>query len=572
MTIANTTFLHFNDVYNVENAPRFATSIKNTRSEIRSNKKTQTQRHVITVFSGDAFSPSIMSTILRGEQMVPVLNALDIDVACLGNHDLDFGIEEFRELKDQCNFPWLCSNTWDVRLEEPLGGCREYFVLDNKDKEGGSKILFIGLVEEAWLDTLATIDPQDVVYESPSDFVKRRVPELKSEHGPFDAVVALTHMRMPNDLLLAKEAGGKDGVDIILGGHDHHYEDIVENGVRILNSGADFKNYTVVDCQERSSLGGLQTSSRRVDIAPSEVADEGVLESIQEFKEAVDKSMDMIVGRTKVKLDARFSEIRTKETNISNFLAELMTRATGADVAILNAGSIRADRFVDAGQLTMRDCCDLLPMADETTMIEVTAERLLLALENGVSQYPAMEGRFPCVDGVRFAFDPSKPSGSRVVPGSVYVRDKPIVKRRHTVMRGQQLNTTESGVEKLSINEEVNVTSGDKGPLKGFSPLDSNRTYSLVSKAYLVSGKDGFEKAFVGAPVLRDADECPLLPTILRNIFTELRALDMWKGMTVQGVVVNAASKFKKLARRSAADPYAINPCVDGRITNVAEA
>lgn len=30
-------------------------------------------------------------------------------------------------------------------------------------------------------------------------------------------------------------------------------------------------------------------------------------------------------------------------------------------------------------------------------VIEVTADRLLLALENGVSAYPAMEGRFPCV-------------------------------------------------------------------------------------------------------------------------------------------------------------------------------
>ena len=34
--------------------------------------------------------------------------------------------------------------------------------------------------------------------------------------------------------------------------------------------------------------------------------------------------------------------------------------------------------------------------SDEIMVIEVTAERLLLALENGVSQYPAMEGRFPC--------------------------------------------------------------------------------------------------------------------------------------------------------------------------------
>ena len=35
--------------------------------------------------------------------------------------------------------------------------------------------------------------------------------------------------------------------------------------------------------------------------------------------------------------------------------------------------------------------------------------------------------------------------------------------------------------------------------------------------------------------------------------------------------MVKAASAFKRLARRSVADPYAINPHVDGRIRNLAE-
>lgn len=566
MAISNTTFLHFNDVYNVEKAPPFVTSIKNSKKELTSRE--DDKRHVVTVFSGDAFSPSIMSTILRGQQMIPVLNAIDIDVACLGNHDLDFGLQEFRELKEDCNFPWLCSNAWDARENEPLGGCDEYIILDNTE-EGGARLLIIGLVEGGWLDTLATLDPQDVIFEEPSDFVKRRIPELKDEHGPFDAVIAVTHMRMPNDNALANEAGGKDGVDIILGGHDHHYEDIVTNNVRVLNSGADFKSFTVVDVRGRDAQSGaLETNSRRVDITSDDVPDEDVVKSIAQYKEEVDKNMDVVVGRTKVQLDARFAEIRCRETNIGNFLAELMTRATGADIALLNAGTIRADRFLEKGVMTMRDLCDLLPMADETTMIEVTAERLMFALENGVSQYPAMEGRFPCVDGVRFAFDPSKPAGSRVVPGSVYVRDRPLVLPRHTVMRGQKTDTDgiESGISQLSTKDNV-----DSGAPKGFSPLDSSKTYSLVSKSYLIDGKDGFDKAFLGAPVLRDAEMCPLLPTILRNIFTELRSLEFWKGATTQGTVVKAASKFKRLARRSVADPYAINPQVDGRIRNLAE-
>lgn len=103
--IANTTFLHFNDVYNIEKAPCFITSLTNVRNAkllktdgeenscskccISDDKKCgplQRRRHskVITLFSGDAFSPSMMSTVLKGKQMIPVLNACNIDAACLG--------------------------------------------------------------------------------------------------------------------------------------------------------------------------------------------------------------------------------------------------------------------------------------------------------------------------------------------------------------------------------------------------------------------------------------------------------------------------------------------------------
>jgi len=99
-SIANTTFLHFNDVYNIEKAPCFIASLTNARNakvrskllpgktdgEENSSSICRVRRHskVITLFSGDAFSPSMMSTVLKGKQMIPVLNACNIDAACLG--------------------------------------------------------------------------------------------------------------------------------------------------------------------------------------------------------------------------------------------------------------------------------------------------------------------------------------------------------------------------------------------------------------------------------------------------------------------------------------------------------
>lgn len=100
--IANTTFLHFNDVYNIEKAPCFVTSLTNARinAKVRSKSlpgkadgggnsssilcRVRRRSKVVTLFSGDAFSPSMMSTVLKGRQMIPVLNACNIDAACLG--------------------------------------------------------------------------------------------------------------------------------------------------------------------------------------------------------------------------------------------------------------------------------------------------------------------------------------------------------------------------------------------------------------------------------------------------------------------------------------------------------
>lgn len=49
------------------------------------------------------------------------------------------------------------------------------------------------------------------------------------------------------------------------------------------------------------------------------------------------------------------------------------------------------------GDFTYKDLVTILPMIDETTVLKVTGQQLLDALENGVSQYPKLEGRYPQV-------------------------------------------------------------------------------------------------------------------------------------------------------------------------------
>ena len=58
-------------------------------------------------------------------------------------------------------------------------------------------------------------------------------------------------------------------------------------------------------------------------------------------------------------------------------------------------------------------------MMDPLVLIDVDGQQIHSALENGVSQWPKLEGRFPQVSGITFAFDHSLPAGSHVNPDFV---------------------------------------------------------------------------------------------------------------------------------------------------------
>ena len=84
---------------------------------------------------------------------------------------------------------------------------------------GGRRVGLLGMVEREWLDTIATINCDQVEYEDYVTSARRLARELKDDGC--EVVIALTHMRTPNDIRLAENV---EEVDIILGGHDHVYE------------------------------------------------------------------------------------------------------------------------------------------------------------------------------------------------------------------------------------------------------------------------------------------------------------------------------------------------------------
>ena len=101
--------------------------------------------------------------------------------------------------------------------------------------------------------------------------------------------------------------------------------------------------------------------------------DAGVKAIVEKYEKILGDEMDQILGRIHVDLDGRFESIRRRETNLGNFVTNIMLSATYADVALLNSGSLRSDRIHPAGEFKLRDLFAILPMVDNLVVVQTVA-------------------------------------------------------------------------------------------------------------------------------------------------------------------------------------------------------
>ena len=79
---------------------------------------------------------------------------------------------------------------------------------------------------------------------------------------------------------------------------------------------------------------------------------------------------------------------------------------------ILNAGTFRGDIEIPRGPIKHKDLQLIFPMIDPIVIMKVRGDKMHKLLENGVSSYPKLDGKFPIVSGIKFTFDSGKPPGS----------------------------------------------------------------------------------------------------------------------------------------------------------------
>ncbi|TGZ63278.1 hypothetical protein CRM22_006999 [Opisthorchis felineus] len=487
------TILHFNDVYNVEEttenpcggAARFAGAL----TELRSKNPDRT----LLLFSGDLLSPSSLSMTTEGAHMVDLLNLLMVDCCVIGNHDFDFGVDNLLSCIEKSKFPWLNGNCYDASSMELLCGLPPCHIIER----GDVRIGLIGLVEPEWVDTLAVVDQGQVVVKDFCIEGRRLANELRTSHD-CHVIIALTHMRWPNDLRLAKEV---PEIDLVLGGHDHNagIETVKCNdgtNRKVIKSGTDFRQLGYINLfidPQTKNISKIDVEIKAIN--KSWKPNEEIATFVSQVCTADKERLDRVIGKVDVDLDGRFAMIRTQETNMGNFLADVALTCVEADCAVINSGSMRNDSVIPAGDFTLRQLSLILPMLDSVIVLDVTGSDIVKVLENGVSQVPKLEGRFPQVAQITFSFRADRPKGQRVDPTSVQIGGNPLVlEQRYRLATTPFMANGKDGYDMLMnkrriLDEEAGIPLSTAvinyfrtiNVLNGFIKLSSRHRHRLIT-------------------------------------------------------------------------------------------
>lgn len=467
------TILHTNDTHanldtvnSPDNIARRVTAIKEARAEAV---------NPLLVDAGDVFSGTLYFNQYLGLADLEFMNLVQYDAMTFGNHEFDKGSEVLNDFIEHAEFPFVSSNvnfSADSLLREKF---KNEVTEDPKDatiypaiimEVDGEQVGLVGLTTE---DTSNISSPGAVTFDNAVQKAKDTVSMLKNEG--INKIVVLSHLGYDVDVNLAKDV---EGIDIIVGGHSHTKLD------KAVVDRSDSEPKLIVQTGEKGQfLGQLEVvfddqgvlqewDSNLISVDEKDSNGQYVIEPDQEalqilntkYKPGVEKLKQTEVGMTEVKLNGVRADVRTKETNLGNLIADGMLAAaqaagTNAVIALQNGGGIRES--IAAGKVTMGDVMTVLPFNNDLVTITLTGLEIKEAMENGVSKTPAADGRFPHIAGMKFIYDSTKPVGQRVL--RIEVKGK-----------------------------------------NGYEPIDLNKSYEVATNAFTAKGGDFYaslEKAYL---------------------------------------------------------------------------
>ena len=435
--------------------------------------------HVLLVDNGDSIQGEPIGTMTTGESNIELMNAVGYDIATIGNHEFDYGMDRFLELTKKANFPYISANFMhnDELVFAP-------YVIKEFD---GVKIAFVGITTPK---TTTSSTPkyfqdetgkfvytfcQDETGEKLYAVVQKAVDDARAEGAAY--VVAMAHLGIEGESapwMSTDVIANTTGINALLDGHSHSVleQEKVKNkdGEEVLLAACGTKlqaiGYLRISAKDGSMATGLYKwdTSNAVSLPDLIGLDNEVATKVNEAMDTLNEKLGEVVAKSAVDLvisdpetDVRI--VRTTETNLGDLCADAYRDQSGADVAFVNGGGIRVK--IAAGDITLNDILKVHPFGNALCVVEATGQQILDALEWGSRVVPEETGGFLQVSGLTYEI--------------------------HTYIESS-CTADENGLF-TGVAGEYRV----KNVKVGGEDLDVNKTYTLACHDYLLKNAgDGF--------------------------------------------------------------------------------
>jgi 5'-nucleotidase / UDP-sugar diphosphatase len=379
----------------------------------------------VLIDAGDVFQGTLWFTQYLGQADLEFYNAMGYEAMTIGNHEFDKGQQPLADFIKRANFPVLSANiAIAADVPAPIAGLFKPWIV----KEiGGQKIGIFGLTTE---ETPAISSPgPGIMFTNYLEAARKAVADLKAQG--VNKIIALTHIGITFDRELARQV---DGIQVIIGGHSHTPmgpqvapPDSNRPYPEVIASPSNKPVIMATDWEWGRWLGDLTVgfdangditsvvAAQPTEVLPSIEPNQGFEDRINVLAAPLTGLRTKQAGETAVALNGARADVRTKETNLGNLIADAMLekgRPAGAQVALMNGGGIRTS--IDAGPITLGELLDVQPFSNQLSLVTLTGAQLKEALENGVSQIETVAGRFAQVSNMRYSYDPALAVGSRV--------------------------------------------------------------------------------------------------------------------------------------------------------------
>ena len=395
-----------------------------------------------TLSAGDNFgaSPAISSEF-EEIPTVEAMNLMKFDVSTFGNHEHDRDMAHIVKMINLSTNKWVVSNYSTLTpLNTGANKVADYVIVER----GGVKLGVVGMNTPETVDVVLPSNLAGITISPDPNYINKAI--VKAKAAGADLVVVLNHQGWAENKggvasgTLNTSAAGIKGAAVVFGGHSHLlYNTISANNrwspaqviAQVPNSGVSYNQVSV--CMNSSKVIGASVNVVTAASISKLTPDAAAAALVKKYKDQVSAKLDVKIGQVSGIFPRGGTPAveRSGETEMGDYMADLVRAATKTQLTIINGGGIRdtfpAKTFTPADKtlvrpatgvtgpydVTLGDALTVFPFGNYIATTKMTGSDIWKAIENGVSQYPSA-GRFPQISGFKFAFDPSKGVGGRV--------------------------------------------------------------------------------------------------------------------------------------------------------------